>query len=281
MRLEAGFAHDARGQAVVGLHHEFEMRCSAASGAGGRRARSAEAGSGRWRSLRNLHDRQTVGAGLHRRRASTSPWEIDFDPRRAGHVGRCRTAWLGRVSSSRSRTASSCGRLARPAVDVARDDLGQPARRVFVETEEAHRFADGVVLKIGGTSCLRSSTGTPLSQAQLDGLVAGLEVAVDQQAVDGLARDQRVENALVVEHVGVHQQDVAATREGASATVCTVSTLPRSKRGFSTISTGGCWPGARCWPVPPAPGSARSPSASTTSVDASRVRACAGGVRAG
>ena len=51
--------------------------------------------------------------------------------------------------------------------------------------------------------------------AELDRFIAGLEVAVDQQAIDRpLARHQRPQDALVVQHVGIHQEHIAAARQG-------------------------------------------------------------------
>ena len=67
--------------------------------------------------------------------------------------------------------------------DIIRDDLREPLRRVFVEAEEADRFADRVVLRPDGELLAQLDRHAVLD-AQLHRLVAGFEIAVDQQAVD-------------------------------------------------------------------------------------------------
>jgi len=136
--------------------------------------------------------------------------EIDFNPGGTGHVG-----GIERVATLQQQIAHRffMRHLGATAVHIIGHDLGQTARGLLVETEEADRLADGVVLEIGH-QLLAQFHGHAVLQAQLDGLVARLEVTVDQQTVGGLARDQRVEDALVVEHVRIHQQHIAAARHG-------------------------------------------------------------------
>ncbi|ABA52130.1 hypothetical protein BURPS1710b_A2066 [Burkholderia pseudomallei 1710b] len=137
--------------------------------------------------------------------------KVDFDPRRARHVRD-----VERAAAFEQQVAHRLfvRHVRAAAVDVARDDLGEPPRGAFAEAEEADRFADRVVFETRGELLAQLDRHAVL-HAQLDGLVARFEIAVDQQAVDRARRigDERVQDGFVIEHVGVHQQHVAAARE--------------------------------------------------------------------
>jgi hypothetical protein len=119
--------------------------------------------------------------------------------------------------------------------DVAGHQRGQPPRAGLVEAEESHRLADGVELQVR-RELLAQLDRHAVAHAQFDRLIAGFEIAVDQHAVDRLrpATSARMMRSSYSTSASI--SSTSPPRVMASATVCTVSTLPSSKRGFSTIS---------------------------------------------
>ncbi len=71
---------------------------------------------------------------------------------------------------------------ARPRLDVARHQLGQPPRSGGRESEETDRLANRVEFQIGRQLLAQLDRHTAL-HAQLDRFIARFEVAIDQQAV--------------------------------------------------------------------------------------------------
>lgn len=88
---------------------------------------------------------------------------------------------------------------------VAIGRIGEPLRHVSAETEESHRFTAKVEVHVHLLPKLDEPSG---AHAELHRFVAGLELAIEQEHVGVPRRAEPAHDAIVVEHVRIHEEQI-------------------------------------------------------------------------
>ena len=127
-------------------------------------------------------------------------------------LSRCQVLRLSPLSEDQIAQRLLVELLASPALDVVANRRRQRPGHRFAELEEAHRLAVIVVRELG-IDDLAELDDAPALHAQLDRLLAGLDVPVHEEAVRVVRGDEALHDHAVVEHVGIHLQHAPAGLE--------------------------------------------------------------------